>query len=817
MGQVVEMKEKMAERKGEFQFIPVDKLIEASANPRRIMNDAKMQELVESVKEKGILTPLLVRPTNGTNPLYGGMFEIAAGHRRVRAARQAGLQEVPAIIREMSDREFLETLSIENLQREDLHPLDEARGYRRLIDEYGYDVPAIVAKVSKSEVYIYQRLKLTDLTEDIQKTFLEDTITLGHALLLARLQPKDQEQAFKEGCFNRWGEKELQSVKTLSSWIDRNIHLDLNSAGFSKKDPEMVKDAGPCTTCQKRTGFQPELFADVKKKDTCTDPACFNAKVEAHIQQKRKEVLEDTGETALSLSENHYQPYGHKKAKDDPILASAYTVVGKKDTLCSSVKTGIMMDGRNRGQVMTVCADPACKVHKKGVGRYQASPEERARRKSEIEKQKMDETIRERILSAIVTKEPLYMDEGTNRIIAREICKRTAHDIRTRILARHGLKPDKKQYMNDSEVPLQKIIKTCDLPALDRLIIEMIVAPDVWYQYGGRKDNALTKMAEHLNVNVKAIEAEVKAEFKEKRAKREKKEAKKSQSIATGKKGAKPAKPKKSGKEPDKTHKDRIPVDQKFLNMVDKSYSGDILLDQDKIRQPFEWEEDLWVCVGGVSSGAKGIHDREAWRALPVDLFDEPTCNVETLRRKWDEGERERGDMHGLLVKCGKDKYVLSEPKITFFDPKAEPDQAAKKTPGKATGAFPKGCICDPKRRTDQIGTNPYCKAQHAGCEETKNGPCGAVLDKDGACSHTMGMDCETLKDSSVKCCQLCPKECNSRCATAGEPKKIRKSRKKAKKPTPGVCRECGCTEEHACEGGCSWADDTKTICSACV
>ncbi len=110
-----------------YQLVPIEKLKISPLNPRHYIDDAKMKELTESVRKVGILAPLLVRP-NGA-----GEYEIAAGHRRLQAAKNVKLEAAPVLIREMDDTEFLEVLTIENRQREDIHPLDEANGYRTLM------------------------------------------------------------------------------------------------------------------------------------------------------------------------------------------------------------------------------------------------------------------------------------------------------------------------------------------------------------------------------------------------------------------------------------------------------------------------------------------------------------------------------------------------------------------------------------------------------------------------------------------------------------------------------------------------------------
>lgn len=192
-----------------LQQIALDKLHESPLNPRRAFDEKALKELAANLAQVGVLTPLLVRPN-------AKGYEIAAGHRRFRAAKIAKLAGVPCVVRELDDQTFLEIMTIENLQREDIHPLDEALGYQALIDKTGMEVAAIAAKVGKSESYVYQRLKLAGLIKPAQKAFIEEKITAGHAILIARLQPKEQEEALKycTGSCNC-------GVRELAAWIDR--------------------------------------------------------------------------------------------------------------------------------------------------------------------------------------------------------------------------------------------------------------------------------------------------------------------------------------------------------------------------------------------------------------------------------------------------------------------------------------------------------------------------------------------------------------------------------------------------------------------
>lgn len=168
----------------EYQTVPLAHLVESSANPRRITSKAADAELAASVKKMGVLEPLLVRekPTPGLIP---GALEIVAGHRRLAAARAAGLKEVPVRILALDDEQALEAAIVENLQRQDVHPLDEAEGFARLIEHHKHTVPDVAARVGKSEAYVYQRLALRRLSKKARALFVEGAITAARVVLAA--------------------------------------------------------------------------------------------------------------------------------------------------------------------------------------------------------------------------------------------------------------------------------------------------------------------------------------------------------------------------------------------------------------------------------------------------------------------------------------------------------------------------------------------------------------------------------------------------------------------------------------------------------
>ncbi len=253
------------------------KEIAVGSNTRKTFVEAEIDELAASLKTHGMLQAMLVRP----HPKAKG-YELVFGGKRYRAAKKAELDVVPVTIRDLTDEQVLEIQIVENSQRSDVHPLEEAEGYELLHTKYKHDVDTIAAKVNKSRGYVYGRMKLLALCPEARKAYYDGLLTASTALYVARipdakLQKEALEELTKEGY-----DGTVPSARTAQKIIHERFMLKLAEAPFDRTDATLVPKAGACSTCPKRTGNQSELFADVKSGDVCTDPTCFATKRKAH-------------------------------------------------------------------------------------------------------------------------------------------------------------------------------------------------------------------------------------------------------------------------------------------------------------------------------------------------------------------------------------------------------------------------------------------------------------------------------------------------------------------------------------------------------
>lgn len=187
-----------------LKHIPIEFLSGSPKNPRKTFRDEDLEELSKSIKEKGLLQPLVVRKGKTSNN-----YEIVAGERRWRAAQKAGIHEIPVLIRDLSDGEMLEIALIENIQRADLNPIEEASGYSQLVEEFGYTQQQLAESLGKSRSHIANMLRLLNLPRSVQDRVEMGELSAGHAraLVAAKEPEKLAEEMVRRGLSVREAEQ----------------------------------------------------------------------------------------------------------------------------------------------------------------------------------------------------------------------------------------------------------------------------------------------------------------------------------------------------------------------------------------------------------------------------------------------------------------------------------------------------------------------------------------------------------------------------------------------------------------------------------
>jgi len=382
--------------KGKFQDIDIGKLTESSYNPRGAFDAVKLAELAESIRQLGIQQALVVRPKNGK-------MEIVAGARRYRAAKLAKLTSVPVNVVTLTDEQAREVQIIENLQREDIGPLEEADSFRLLMKHSKLSAVQIGEKIGMKKGYVWSRLKLGSLIEPAKTALRNGSIEAGHAVMIARLTGPMQKKAldacrFTVGMSEAAGRFESSmSVSALGKWIQRAVYCSTKAAPFNPTSETLVRSAGSCTMCPKRAGNQPSLPVGAKP-DTCLDRPCYEKKIDAEILRKRKELLKKKVPAVL-ISKDWY-------GTNNAILnTNTYEKAGRKK--CKNIAQGIYVDGPKIGTVITVCTKgQQCVEHhpKTASGTKKPSKAQREKAHKEREEKQVEEATRTWIVKAAINK-----------------------------------------------------------------------------------------------------------------------------------------------------------------------------------------------------------------------------------------------------------------------------------------------------------------------------------------------------------------------------------------------------------------------------
>lgn len=519
--------------------LAIDEICKSPTNPRRRFDEKYLAELAITIKDHGVIQPITVRPNPKGKPLY----EIVVGECRWRASKLAGLAEIPAFWRELTDKQVLEIQVIENLQRRDVHPLEEAEGYEHLMKDHGYTAESLGDKVGKSKAYIYARLKLLALCEPARKAFFEAALNPSTALLVARIpDEKLQIQATKEiaqGMYNQGA----MSVRQAEEHIQTRYMLKLAEAPFSRTDAALLPAAGACKECPKRTGNQADLFADVKSADVCTDPGCFQAKKEAHIKRQQELAKAEgrkviTGEAAKKLLPNVYSDLKgdyvelDKQVWIDGQRKTVREVLGK-----DAPPADLLMNPHRKGEAIEVVSKATIKekLEAKGTKAAEKVLEEIApqrAKKSDAEKAaerkvKQDATFRQRLFDQLRSRllveiedaanEAPYLEAEEEVMVAEVMFDRMQWEDQKRV-AKLWLGPEDEKGDDHKLVhAFQKRIGNMQRRNLARLFMDMVMIGEVYIpSYSNATPDRMLALAKNMAIDTAAMKTQIIAEDREK-------------------------------------------------------------------------------------------------------------------------------------------------------------------------------------------------------------------------------------------------------------------------------------------------------------
>ncbi len=267
------------------QIIPVSAIEESPDNVRTNYDPVQLKQLSDSIVLHGQLQPIGVRPKVVDGKPVAGKFVAIWGHRRLRAHKLASLKEIRCEVRPTTDAEVPVLQDVENNQRVNLHALERSVGHLAM-KAAGSTLEEIAKATSTSEATVRDSLKIGDLVAAAMNAFREGKIEFSKAIILAKVPATLQPEVLK-WLLTPDRNGELPSSRDLRDQVETNYMLDLKKAPFDTKDALLVKAAGSCTGCLKRTGSQPDFFANVKP-DICTDKLCYRGKCDAVLVQKKE-------------------------------------------------------------------------------------------------------------------------------------------------------------------------------------------------------------------------------------------------------------------------------------------------------------------------------------------------------------------------------------------------------------------------------------------------------------------------------------------------------------------------------------------------
>lgn len=231
------VKEKKTEKNSGDTVLKISQIEPNKSQPRKNFNEDSLQELADSIKQFGIIQPLVVQKKDK-------YYEIIAGERRWRAARIAGLKEVPVIIKDYSEQEVVEIALIENIQREDLNPIEEAQAYKRLLEEYNLKQDEVAERVSKSRTAVTNSMRLLKLSDKVQEMLIDEMITSGHARAILAIEDEELQYEIAERVMDeKLSVRETEKlVKAINNPKKKKDKIEINRAVYDELEVK-IKDA----------------------------------------------------------------------------------------------------------------------------------------------------------------------------------------------------------------------------------------------------------------------------------------------------------------------------------------------------------------------------------------------------------------------------------------------------------------------------------------------------------------------------------------------------------------------------------------------
>lgn len=355
--------------------VPLQSIARSLRNPRKHFDAAKLQELADSIKATGVHQPILLRPLPESRiadeqawakaeKRERAQYELIAGERRWRASQLAGMAEIPAMIRPMSDAEALRAAVIENLQRADITKLEEAEGYRELLDLGETTAEKIAEDVGKSRTYVFNVLKILDLCEMGRDMVRSGAMDWSIAQAVARIPIEALQVKALEKIKDQADYGQPYTARQAQQMTQREFMLRLDRAPFDRSDAQLCPRVGACDSCSYRTGADPESYADVDSADVCTNPPCYHEKEEAHTSRVRQKAVDQGLEVIDGRAAKELIPHAYggvvngylrlDNAYDSPVTGKTLRKLVHKALDTSGIKPTMIINPHNKKEMIAV-------------------------------------------------------------------------------------------------------------------------------------------------------------------------------------------------------------------------------------------------------------------------------------------------------------------------------------------------------------------------------------------------------------------------------------------------------------------------------
>lgn len=488
---------------GEFRQVALHLVMESKYNTRKTWSKEEQAELESSLRSSGQLTPGIARE------LVGGGFELAAGARRRRGLEAIGAKVMDLIVRPMTDAQLIEVIVIENGQREDPHPLEEAEGYallmkKGLIDGKKYDVQTIAKRVGRSDQYVYDRLQLLKLIPEAKELFFAHRILLGHAIILARLTESWQRKVVLPGKTVNY----YQGNRVTGLWTTLDSAGELFAVEAKAKGGDRYDELKTVLPRELQVWVNDHVRFEVAEEQTAPQLFPETVALVAQAEQDREKVI--------AITYDHQVPHA---ARDEKVKTYGRAMWARADgnagsKTCDRSSPALVVAGPDRGESFRACVNrDRCKIH------WAANVRKREQREAKKAKTAKKAAAGDTKAQAAVVRDALKERREINRVAREEEIHRLAsNDIETAVRGAIEKAPEKEcgakglvgswllEYFAENDVwfgadTTRKLAKASTAAALVRgLVLEIL--DDRIDDYGGEE---LGDLGKHFKVDVAAI------------------------------------------------------------------------------------------------------------------------------------------------------------------------------------------------------------------------------------------------------------------------------------------------------------------------